>query len=151
MSKFKLHDFSAADGDVPEEHTSQSNPLAPKKSAPLPDYPPVDHTESVAAGRLPEEVYAKTLPWWRAALRAKCVEVVEWESEVIGKWQVRLPFSLKLSVIHASGCSSSLQDRIRSPWLDTYFLQTSMLGTHTFFLVFLPAFFFFGHDELGRG
>ena len=25
-----------------------------------------------------------------------------------------------------------------------------MLGTHTFFLVFLPVFFFFGYDELGR-
>src|SRR5579863_3639294 len=43
------------------------------------------------------------------------------------------------------------QARVRTPWLDTYFLQTSMLGTHTFFLVFLPAFFFFGHDGLGRG
>lgn len=25
------------------------------------------------------------------------------------------------------------------------------LQTHTFFLIFLPAFFFFGHDEEGRG
>jgi len=55
--------------------------------------------------------------------------MVERESEVIGKWQGRL----------------------RSPWLDTYFLQTSLLGTHTFFLVFLPAFSFFGYNELGRG
>ncbi|KAH9160820.1 hypothetical protein EDB89DRAFT_836940 [Lactarius sanguifluus] len=31
---------------------------------------------------------------------------------------------------------------VRIPWLDTYFL-------HTF--VFLSAFFFFGHDDLGRG
>ncbi|KAH9038097.1 hypothetical protein EDB85DRAFT_1860858, partial [Lactarius pseudohatsudake] len=43
-----------------------------------------------------------------------------------------------------------LQSRVRTPWLDTYFLHTSTLGTHTFFLVFLPAFFFFGHDDLGR-
>ena len=43
------------------------------------------------------------------------------------------------------------QARIRSPWLDTYFLHSSMLGTHTFFLVFLPLFFFFGYFELGRG
>jgi len=26
-----------------------------------------------------------------------------------------------------------------------------LLGTHTFFLVFLPLFFFFGYFELGRG
>ncbi|KAH9031606.1 hypothetical protein EDB83DRAFT_2419266, partial [Lactarius deliciosus] len=40
-----------------------------------------------------------------------------WESEIITQWQ----------------------SQVRTPWLDTYFLHTSMLGTHTFFLVFLPA------------
>jgi hypothetical protein len=49
-----------------------------------------EHMATVAAaGRLPEEVYANMLPGWRAALRRRCVAVVEWESEVIGKWQVR--------------------------------------------------------------
>jgi hypothetical protein len=53
-----------------------------------------EHTTSlVAAGRLPEGVYANMLPWWRAALRRKCVSVVEWESKVIGEWQVRSFFS----------------------------------------------------------
>ncbi|KAH9014871.1 hypothetical protein EDB85DRAFT_2157118 [Lactarius pseudohatsudake] len=84
---------------------------------------------SVAAGRLPEEIYTSTLPSWRAAVRRQCLAVVERESEIIAHWQ----------------------SRVRTPWLDTYFLHTSMLGTHTFFLVFLPAFFFFGHDDLGRG
>ena len=42
-----------------------------------------------------------------------------------------------------------LQARVRSPRLDTFFLQTSILGAHTFFLAFLP--FFFGYDSLGRG
>jgi hypothetical protein len=54
------------------------------------DLPGEEHTTGVAAGRLPEDVYTNTLPWWRAALRRKCVAVVEWESEVIAKWQVRL-------------------------------------------------------------
>ena len=133
-------------------------------SYPRTDYSP-GHSEernaSVAAGRLPEEVYANTLPWWRAALRRKCVAVVEWESEVIGEWQVRPVLSLSLFslgwlavVAKERGSSYVLffsQARVRSPWLDAYFLQTSMLGTHTFFLVFLPAFFFFGYDDLGRG
>jgi len=44
-----------------------------------------------------------------------------------------------------------LQARVRSPWLDTYFMHSSMLGTHTFFLGFLPLFFFCGYFELGRG
>jgi hypothetical protein len=49
-----------------------------------------EHMATVAAaGRLPEEVYANMLPGWRAALRRKCVAVVESESELIGKWQVR--------------------------------------------------------------
>jgi hypothetical protein len=60
------------------------------------DFPSEEHTPSIAAGRLPEDVYTYTLPWWRAALRRKCVAVVEYESEVIGKWQVRLsPPSLR--------------------------------------------------------
>jgi hypothetical protein len=63
-----------------------------KRSEPYADdFPVKQHTAGVAAGRLPEDVYANTLPSWRAALRRKCVAVVEWESEVIGKLQVR-PF-----------------------------------------------------------
>lgn len=40
---------------------------------------------------------------------------------------------------------------MRSPWLDTYFVYTSSLGTHTFFMTALPACFFFGYIDLGRG
>jgi hypothetical protein len=47
---------------------------------------------NVAAGRLPEEVYAGTLPSWRAALRRQCVARVVWESEVIAELQVCSPF-----------------------------------------------------------
>jgi hypothetical protein len=130
----------------------------PKRSEPHTDnFPGEEHTAGVAAGRLPEDVYTYYLSWWRAALRRKCVAVVERESEVIAKWQVRLfpplfarpkdgeesEFNIVVFVF--------LQARIRSPWLDAYFLHTSMLGTHTFFLVFLPLFFFFGYFELGRG
>ena len=43
----------------------------------------------VAAGRLPEDVYTNTLPGWRAALRRKCLALVERESKVIGEGQVR--------------------------------------------------------------
>jgi len=48
-------------------------------------------------------------------------------------------------------CALILQCSIRTPWLDTYFVYTSALGTHTFFTTFLPALFFFGYDEVGRG
>ncbi|KAJ7197104.1 PAP2 superfamily-domain-containing protein [Mycena haematopus] len=43
------------------------------------------------------------------------------------------------------------QDAIRSPFLDAYFVYSSALGTHTFFMTFLPMAFFFGYPELGRG
>ena len=64
--------------------------------------PNEEHTASVAAGRLPEEVYANTLPWWRAALRRKCVAVVKWESGVIGEWQVR-PSQLPIIMVANEG------------------------------------------------
>ncbi|KAG5637587.1 hypothetical protein H0H81_004038 [Sphagnurus paluster] len=83
----------------------------------------------VTPGRLPMDLYEATLPWWRAAIRRRLVETVKWESEVIAR----------------------LQNIIRTPWLDAYFVYTSSLGTHTFFMTVLPAFFFFGHNEMGRG
>ncbi|KAI0072156.1 PAP2-domain-containing protein [Panus rudis PR-1116 ss-1] len=81
------------------------------------------------AGRLPDEVYERTLPWWRAALRKKILGNVEWESEVL----------------------ASMQKRVRTPFLDAYFVYTSSLGTHTFFMTSLPALFFFGYRDVGRG
>ncbi|ETS61780.1 hypothetical protein PaG_03877 [Moesziomyces aphidis] len=40
---------------------------------------------------------------------------------------------------------------IRRPWLDRYFVNTSLLGTHSFFLVFLPMIFWLGSPRFGRG
>jgi hypothetical protein len=73
---------------------SQATPMnvaPPKRSEPHTDnFPGEKHAAGVAAGRLPEDVYTNYLSWWRAALRRKCVAVVERESEVIAKLQVRL-------------------------------------------------------------
>lgn len=43
------------------------------------------------------------------------------------------------------------QELIRRPWLDRYFVNTSLLGTHSFFLVFLPMIFWLGSPRFGRG
>ncbi|KAI0784107.1 PAP2 superfamily-domain-containing protein [Abortiporus biennis] len=80
-------------------------------------------------GRLPHEVYDKTLGWWRGALRRRIVKNVEWETEIL----------------------AAMQNRIRTPFLDSFFVYTSSLGTHTFFMTVLPAFFFFGYEQAGRG
>lgn len=67
-----------------------------------------EHAAGVAAGRLSEDIYANTLPWWRAALRRKFVAVVEWESEVIARWQVRLFLPLSSRVPNDRGRKSSI-------------------------------------------
>jgi hypothetical protein len=87
-------DASALDNSTIIERslaTPSKDVTPPKGSEPhTNDFPGEKLTAGIAAGRLPEYVYTNTLPWWRAALRRKCVTVVEWESEIIGKWQVRL-------------------------------------------------------------
>ncbi len=40
---------------------------------------------------------------------------------------------------------------MRHPVLDAYFVYTSSLGTHTFFMIMLPLFFFFGAPHFGDG
>lgn len=39
----------------------------------------------------------------------------------------------------------------RTPALDVYFVKTSLLGTHAFFMICVPMPFWFGHGDLGRG
>jgi hypothetical protein len=45
--------------------------------------------EDIMPEKLPEDVYEATLPRWRAVVRQKLVGVVQRESEVIAKMQVR--------------------------------------------------------------
>lgn len=84
---------------------------------------------ATAVGILPEEVYNRTMSWWRAAVRRQIVRNVAWESNVL----------------------AAMQKSVRRPFLDAYFVYTSSLGTHTFFMTVLPIFFFFGYPDIGRG
>lgn len=43
------------------------------------------------------------------------------------------------------------KEKFRTRLLDKYFLYTSSLGTHTFFMTVLPCLFFFGHTDTARG
>ncbi|KDN43755.1 hypothetical protein RSAG8_05945, partial [Rhizoctonia solani AG-8 WAC10335] len=80
-------------------------------------------------GTLPDEYYDAVMVPWRAAIRKRLVKNLKYESEWIG----------------------SMQRSIRRPFLDTYFVYTSSLGTHTFFMIVLPIFFFFGYPMAGFG
>ncbi|CAE6527519.1 unnamed protein product [Rhizoctonia solani] len=82
-----------------------------------------------APGTLPDECYDAAMAPWRAAIRRRLVKNLKYESQWIG----------------------SMQRKIRRPFLDTYFVYTSSLGTHTFFMIVLPTFFFFGYPMAGFG
>lgn len=44
-----------------------------------------------------------------------------------------------------------MQDKLRTPALDSYFAITANLGTHTFFMVGLPILFWCGYPSFGKG
>ncbi|KAL1936775.1 hypothetical protein VTP01DRAFT_909 [Rhizomucor pusillus] len=73
------------------------------------------------AGTHDERVYDKALHPWRAKLRRMLLPIVRRETPYIAK----------------------LQHSIRTPLLDSYFLWTANLGTHTFFMIFLPILVWF--------
>ncbi len=66
---------------------------------------------------------------WRYNLRQKLLPLIRWETPYLA-W---------------------MQDKMRSPALDSYFAITANLGTHTFFMTALPILFWCGHTSLGRG
>ncbi|KAF4616785.1 hypothetical protein D9613_008874 [Agrocybe pediades] len=113
--------------------SSRSSSPAPQS---IPKEIPLDYdtkhsllVDDVVPGQRGEDVYESTLSWWRAGLRRKLVDTVRWESRIIAR----------------------MQRSVRSPWLDRYFVYSSVLGTHTFFMAILPTMFFFGYPEMGRG
>ncbi|KAL9594828.1 MAG: hypothetical protein Q9179_005224 [Wetmoreana sp. 5 TL-2023] len=73
--------------------------------------------------------YKTKLPSWRYAARQKLIPLIRWETLYVAR----------------------LQNAMRSPLLDSYFSITANLGTHTFFMIFLPVLFWCGYTNLGRG
>ncbi|KAF1846771.1 uncharacterized protein K460DRAFT_356402 [Cucurbitaria berberidis CBS 394.84] len=71
---------------------------------------------------------AQRLPKWRNALRNRLIPIIRCETPWL----------------------ALMQDKMRSPALDSYFAYTANLGTHTFFMVFLPIQFWCGYTSLGR-
>ncbi|KAK2627990.1 hypothetical protein QTJ16_002636 [Diplocarpon rosae] len=83
----------------------------------------------IDAGLRSLDHYKRRLPPWRYNLRQRMLPLVRWETPYLA-W---------------------MQDKMRSPALDSYFAITANLGTHTFFMVFLPILFWCGHTSVGRG
>ncbi|KAF2747837.1 sphingosine-1-phosphate phosphohydrolase-like protein [Sporormia fimetaria CBS 119925] len=80
------------------------------------------------AGNKHHDHYARRLPKWRNTLRRALIPIVRWETPYL----------------------AYLQDKLRTPALDTYFAWTANLGTHTFYMVFLPMLFWCGYTNLAR-
>ncbi|KAH0834680.1 hypothetical protein J3R83DRAFT_10204 [Lanmaoa asiatica] len=99
------------------------SPFTGNHSSKLDNETAVSEASGDTPGQLPDDIYNATLPRWRAAIRTHLVKTVARESIA----------------------------RLRSSWLDSYFLYSSTLGTHTSFMIVLPLLFFFGFPEVGRG
>lgn len=69
------------------------------------------------------------LPEWRYNVRQRMLPLIRWETPYLA-W---------------------LQDKVRTPALDSYFAITANLGTHTFFMIGLPMLFWFGYTSFGKG
>ncbi|GAN01046.1 sphingosine-1-phosphate phosphohydrolase [Mucor ambiguus] len=82
----------------------------------------------VDAGTHDDRLYNKAFEGFRASLRNSLLPLVRHETPIL----------------------ASMQKSIRTPGLDRYFVWTANLGTHTFFMIFLPILIWFGNAELGR-
>ncbi|CAO3650048.1 unnamed protein product [Cunninghamella echinulata] len=82
----------------------------------------------IDAGTHNDKLYTAALHPWRSWLRRQMLPLVRKETPWI----------------------AAMQKRIRTPFFDHYFLWTANLGTHTFFMVFLPILIWFGNAQLGR-
>ncbi|KAH8550128.1 PAP2 domain protein [Umbelopsis sp. PMI_123] len=85
-------------------------------------------SDDIDAGLHDDRLYDKALHPWRARLRRLMLPLIRTETPYI----------------------AAFQNKVRTPMLDVYFLWTANLGTHTFFMIFLPLLFWFGYPQLGR-
>lgn len=84
--------------------------------------------EKIDAGTAGLDHYKTRLPTWRYVMREKLLPITRAETPYV----------------------ALLQERMRTPVLDTYFAMTANLGTHTCFMVALPILFWCGNPFLGR-
>ncbi|OAQ80235.1 sphingosine-1-phosphate phosphohydrolase [Purpureocillium lilacinum] len=94
----------------------------PREAPPKPDDVP-------DAGLRSLDHYKRALPRWRYAVRQKTLPLIRWETPYLA-W---------------------MQDKLRTPALDSYFAITANLGTHTFFMIGLPMLFWCGNASFGKG
>ncbi|KAM0789378.1 hypothetical protein ACM66B_000208 [Microbotryomycetes sp. NB124-2] len=80
-----------------------------------------------ALGCLSDDEYRRLMPRWRYTVRRKLVKMLQYEMDTL-QWV----------------------QTFRSMFLDDYFLKSSLLGTHTFFMIGLPLPCWFGRPDISR-
>ncbi|CAG8486033.1 8639_t:CDS:2 [Cetraspora pellucida] len=82
----------------------------------------------IDAGTHPESYYDKLLPPTSAQLRRWLLSTIRKETRLLAK----------------------IQNSLHHPLLDSFFMYSSALGSHTFFILFLPIFFWLGYGSVAR-
>lgn len=119
--------INTANGSVTGRNQTEEKPDAGLRS--------LDHCELFPCKQRPSWVSVNAhvdktkLPSWRYKPRQSLIPLVRWETPRL----------------------ATMQRAMRSPALDSYFSITASLGTHTFFMVFLPILFWCGYTAVGRG
>lgn len=88
-----------------------------------------EHAVTTDIGILGDAVYDEYLPPLVARIRRALVRSLRRESDFLA-WH---------------------QSKVRTPFLDRFFVYTSLFGTHSFFLIFLPTSFWVGNHVFARG
>lgn len=88
----------------------------------------VEGKDVLAAGLAVSDHYKSRLSPYRHKLRSYLLPIIRAETPYL----------------------AALQSRLRHPWLDTFFVYTANLGTHTAFLVMLPMVFWFGSYSIAN-
>jgi len=124
-----------------------------KTSRPRSESAVFQHDPSIATlkkewepGCQPDQVYDTALPPWRRWVRRRLVKRLRTEAEWMATWQRRVRTIGRDKYFYWTAVFGSRPD-ICSP------LVTHLTNSiaHTFFMTFLPMFFFFGDAARGRG
>ncbi|KAF7543046.1 hypothetical protein G7Z17_g11064 [Cylindrodendrum hubeiense] len=112
-------------GDAP----SSAKTATATATLPLAAVAATDGEMNIDAGLRSLDHYKRALPKWRYDLRQQLLPLIRMETPYLA-W---------------------MQDKMRTPALDSYFAITANLGTHTFFMIGLPICFWCGHAAFGKG
>ncbi|KAL8280762.1 hypothetical protein RQP46_006766 [Phenoliferia psychrophenolica] len=72
-------------------------------------------------------------------------------SALLPPWRMKMRAAVARNVDREMPTLLWIQETCRTPALDVYFQWSSLLGSHTFFMLFVPIWFWFGYGSVGRG